>query len=226
MSPLIEGAILARFSPAPHLILALRVHDSSKTGNKTPSGSSIFFLLKCSNKTFKPTPEFLLTIEVGIAGDVRKCLWKTVKCRFRCGLWLISAILLRSSESFCLAIFSHNGCTCIQCATSSTLWKSIYKCICLRSTQQPCNTGGNSVRKYHDAWKANCSTPGGPFLSRQNSVKKLWFFFWRPRALIWGVAGADNILAVFKHYIGFFRWCSELKLFRHIFMYSDIFRYF
>ena len=30
-----------------------------------------------------------------------------------------SAIFLRSSsESFCLAIFSHNGCTCIQCANA------------------------------------------------------------------------------------------------------------
>jgi hypothetical protein len=50
----------------------------------TPSGSSNFFLFKCSNKTFTLTQEFLLTIEVGIAGDVRKCLRKTVKCRFQC----------------------------------------------------------------------------------------------------------------------------------------------
>ncbi len=53
----------------------------------------------------------------------------------------------------CSFTFSHNGCTCIQCATSSansvsmrkpTLRESVYKCIRLRSTPQPCNKDGNS----------------------------------------------------------------------------------
>ncbi len=57
-----------------------------------------------------------------------RCLWKTVKCRFRCGVWSISAVLLQSSlVSICLALFhfSRNGCTCIQCATclaNNWLW--------------------------------------------------------------------------------------------------------
>ena len=42
-SPLIEGAILARFSPAPHLSLVWCVHDSSKTGKKNLSPVHPFF---------------------------------------------------------------------------------------------------------------------------------------------------------------------------------------
>jgi hypothetical protein len=48
------------------------VHDSQRPAKKTPSGSSISFLSECSNKNFTLTPEFLLTIEVETAGDVRK----------------------------------------------------------------------------------------------------------------------------------------------------------
>jgi hypothetical protein len=118
----------------------------------------------------------VLTIEVGIAGDVRTCLRKTVRCRFRFGVWSVFAKLLLSSESFRLAIFSHNGFTCIQCATcsannwvsmhKSTLWEIVNKCIRLRSTPQACNKGWNSLRYYQDAWRAHHSTPGEPFLSR------------------------------------------------------------
>jgi hypothetical protein len=62
--------MLERLSPAPHLSLVLRVHDSSKTGKKNPVPP--IFSLKCSNKNFTLTQEFLLTIEVGIACYVRQ----------------------------------------------------------------------------------------------------------------------------------------------------------
>ncbi len=41
-SPLIEGAMLARLSPAPRLSLVLPLHDSSKTGEKK-TRVSVFF---------------------------------------------------------------------------------------------------------------------------------------------------------------------------------------
>ncbi len=96
----IEGAMLARFSPAPYLSLVLRVHDSSKTAKKTPVPPIDSF--KRSNKTFTPTPEFLLTIEVGIAGTASRSV--KVRSRWQRMFLFVSAKLFQFLETLRLAL--------------------------------------------------------------------------------------------------------------------------
>jgi hypothetical protein len=62
--------MLARLSPGPRLRLVLPLHDSSKTGKKNSQVHIYFSFLVF--KTFMLTPEFRLTNQVGIAGDVRQ----------------------------------------------------------------------------------------------------------------------------------------------------------
>ncbi len=99
----------ARFSPASRLSLVFRVNDSSNTGKKYSKG--------CSNKTYKLTPEFHITKEIGIADDdVRQ---EPLSCdvddkgifvRF---CKIISVLGIAWSCSFSVSLtLTYNVCTC------------------------------------------------------------------------------------------------------------------
>ncbi len=54
------------------------------------------------------------------------------------------------------------------------LWKSVQKCISLRSTLQPCYKGRNYLRKYHDARRSFWIAPIGYVDSCIVYTRKHW----------------------------------------------------